>query len=269
MIKEAIEHIGKLALQAQPHFFKPSGEPDHVYYLRAPDGSAYFRQEVQPKARAYSAATVDDFVALVKEMQEVVTLQTDTPGPTLIMVGVGGVQALLDERHRLERIRFPLTQTASFKKLLEADEERAPKNQQEFVSLLRVDLNECVDKTIVETFRNLKFAKNSEGESQISNSNKAISTKVQMSLAAGNKPIPDEIDARVVVYEEFPNLVMAVRCAVETCIEDATFTLIPLAGELSKASTETRHLIEQRIRELMKAEDAAGTVLIHCGEVNC
>lgn len=287
MQKDALEFLRKQALDAEPKYFAPSCEPSDTYYLKGADG--YRRVEAEPKPRSYRAAAIEDLVEMVRALraagkrpvaERILEAAADagakiepcveyTAGPTLIMVGQSAVTALINEHHRRERVTFPLTMTSAFKTLLKAEQARDAKTQRDFVSLLRVDLNDCVPKDIVNTFRSLKFQINTEGESSITNSNKAVSKSVQMKLVGGGQEIPDEISVEVAVYEEFPESKSTVRCAVETCIEEATFTLIPLAGELSRVNREERTTIARALGISLEQEIADGWVMIHCGEVCC
>jgi hypothetical protein len=286
--KDALEFLSKQAVDARPICVSHQSEPGDVYFRRELDGS-YSRQESEPKPRRYTAARLEDFTELVKEMRDAPRsamaeklvndhangVATPLPrveytlGPTLVLVGEKQIVALLNEHHRRERLHFELTKSKAFKTLTECEESRDAAAQKEFLSMLRIDLNGAVEATVINLFKQIKFEKSSEGESSISNSSKAVSNKVKMSLAAGGQEIPDEITAKLAVYEEFPEIVLPVRCAVETNIEEATFTLIPLAGELNEASVETQAAIEVRITNGLMELAEAGDLLVHCGEVNC
>lgn len=281
--KDAFEFLSRQAVEAESKLVTQDREPADVYFLKNPDGS-FTRMMAEPKPRRYAAARLDDFVMLIKGLVgagrhpkaeqilqpgEVAEPCVEyTQGPALVMVGEKGVTALLNEHERRERINFYLTTTMAFDTLVKLEGNRRPKLQPEFVSMLRIDLNECVEDTLVAQFKSIRFERNSEGESQISNSNKAVSTKVRMSLVAGDKDIPDSIDVHVCVYEEFPEIEMTVKCAVEANIEEATFTMIPLAGELHQAGVETRRRILDTLNAAITKADISG-IQSCCGEINC
>jgi hypothetical protein len=280
--KDAFEFLSKQAVEAAPKTFAVSAEPNDVYFLKQADGSSK-RVLAEPAPRKYAASRIEDFVQLVKKLRDanappqgelldgqgMEPIMRVTLGPTLVMVGERKISALLNEHERRERIAFALTTTTAFETLAICEKSRVGKEQKRFVSMLRIDLNGCVDDILISQFKSIRFEKSSEGESQVSNSNKAVSTKVKMSLAAGGKEIPDSIDTNVCVYEEFPEIESTVRCAVETNIEEATFTLIPLAGELHAASVETRRRIADTLRKQFQETGIAEVVAVHCGEVNC
>lgn len=255
-IKEALEFLAQQAVLSQRNTFRPDSEPEDTYFLRGADGK-YERMQAEPDPRDYVASAFEDFVELIKSSRGNAT-------KTLVMVGARGVVGLLDEVQRRERVTFLLRPTMGFLTVKEC-EKRRPLGQREFVSMMRVELNGCVDPILIAAFKHIRFEKSSDGEQQISNSNKAISSKIQMKLAAGGADIPEEITLDLAVYEEFPTIKKAVRCVVETCIEEGTFTLIPVAGELLSAQVKTQGEIQRGLIERFKS---LITVNVHCGEIH-
>ena len=254
MTKEAFEFLSEQAVEAQPRYFQPPGEPSEIYYLLDKDGE-FRRHTADPLARNYSASRIEDFIELAKD-------QATSNG--LVMVGVSAVVCLLDEATRRERVSFKLTKTKAFLTLEKCEAHRRPMAQSGFVSMLRVDLNGTVGPEVVGTFRQIKFEKNQSHESEVTNTNRGISSKITMKLAAGGRDIPDSLSVKVALFEEFPDLLFGIDCAIETNIEEASFVLIPLAGELSTATRSTQHEIAQRIRDGLKES----SISVYCGEVN-
>lgn len=276
MQKDAIELIQQTALKARPRWFRPDCEPPGVYYLDDPDGTRSRLVVAERHPIAYRALTMADFAALVRryrkapppkirvgengyEAAEPVLERTN--GPTLAMVGTQEIVAVLDENSPGDRVRFAMTWTQPFATLKKSDERRLSLPQADFINLLRIDLAGAVDAGVIGAFRLLKFQKSAASESQVNQSNKAISSAVKMDLAAGGGAIPDEIVCGFAVYEEFPQFGVSVKCAVCTNIDEASFTLIPLAGELNRAEVMTRVAIAG---ELVALLDGSGAE-VFCG----
>ena len=273
----AIQLIQDTAVAAQPRLFHVPSDPPDVHYLVGCGEKGEYgttRIVTEPAPRNYKALTTEDFAALVVRQFSLPTplepretsveptmtappVIRKTAGPKMVMVGRTAIVATVDEAERREWVSLVLTTTTALDTLNKCDDSRTPQGQSDFVNMLRIELAGCVDPIIVEAFRHLVFGKVSGGESAVSNSNKAVSSAIKMTLAAGGNDIPDEIVCGLTVYEQFPEFGVQVRCAVQTIVEDAAFLLIPLAGELFRAEEKTRTAIAARLRELL-GDDAIG-----------
>lgn len=261
MNADAIKAIQDIAVKAHGQdIVTTTHEPSHVYFLRDRATGNLDRKEAAPAIRRYRLSTIEDMVEAVKSFAS----KVEKARP-VVFCGRGDITAILDENAgRRERLVMELPMSGEFEKLKEL-ERRSPMQQKQFVSTLRISLAGSVDPAVVSTFRDLKFSKSDNGESNIGNSAQTVGRKVQMEIAGGGKPIPDEIEVTPFVYRDLvdESLRQKIRCAIDVNLDDATFTLVPLAGELERAQRQTDLWIKAH---LIRALDAkTSPVDVFCG----
>ncbi len=200
------------------------------------------RQEAKASPRHYRFFGLPDFaVGVIRE------LPVNESAPRIVVFcGRGKIEAVLDEAgDRRERLEMSLPESHAFETLGTCERARTPFDQRAFLRLLRIDLAGCCPEGLVGTFQSLKFTRASDGEQEISVARESMGKSIKMQLAAGKgNNIPEEVTLRVNVYRDLtesqdPALRKDVRCAIDTNLDEATFTLIPLGGELETAQRET------------------------------
>lgn len=258
---DTLELIQSTAVKASgDDIVKVSYEPSHVYFIRNRTTGELAKHEAAPAIRGYHLSTIDDVVEAVK------AFATKVPkADPVVFCGRGKITAILDEgTGRRERLVMDLPMSGEFEKLKEL-ERRSPMAQKQFVSTLRISLAGSVDPAVVSTFRDLKFSRSEDGESAQTNSKETVGRKVRMELAGGGKPIPDEIDVTPFVYRDLVDepLRQKVRCAIDVNLDDSTFTLVPLAGELERAQRQTDLWIKSHLIAALESETSP--ISVFCG----
>ena len=251
---QAIESIRELAVAAardeivQPGFFPPG-----KFYLRDKDGSLALK-EAPVAPRNYKLNTIDDFTDAVKKFGE-------NEHAVVFCSGCGLVCSLDEDTDRLHRLRMPLTLTDEFQFLQHLRAARAGLKQKSFISLLRIDLARACDVALVDSFRHLKFNKTKDGTSIVKPGNEAMSAELKLEVLIDGKQIPDSCALSIQVYDQVGDVQMQrVNCAIETDLEELTFTLIPLAGELEEAQRKVDEEIRKRVAVLLD-----GFAPVFCG----
>lgn len=264
MTAEAVKLIQEKAVEAEAAWFHTTSNDPYAFYRRQrnADGSdELVREEMKRRSRSYQFNTLDDLAKAIEQFAG--TKQV------LVLCGESSIQAILQESDaKRDILRMPLCITSQCKSLLHLHKEHVPFNQRTFISLLRVQLNGCVDSTIISQIRTLKFSKSSTGESDLQPGKETLGNEVSMAAVTGHSgtALPDTIELQVTPFEEFPEgegFTFAVKCALDLDIEAAEFRLIPLAGELPQM---LRFVLREIADRLTQSLDGKGCdVLILCG----
>lgn len=259
----AIEKIEKLVLAANA-IVHPSAEPDHLYYLRDPNGEFVRDNDdsliivADARPRAHEVDDMETFVRLVETYKE------QDADPALILISNSRVEAVLDASTRRERIVWPLTRTEQWVIVgSQPSSMQTSRPQAQFIRFLRVDLAGCVPEELITLVRSLRFAKGDEGTREVGKSSESIAMSVKRAVTSGGADIPDEVTVKVALYEEWakPEAVQQVRCALDVNLEDGTLSMQALAGEVYAASLTVRQQIREEIAErLAGAIVGLGTV---------
>lgn len=255
MIAEAIQAVTEMANRAQEaRVVHLPQEADDVYLLQKPDGTVE-RRIAEPAPRNYQLFTLYDLAVAIREIP--------ARDRRVVFVGRSQVSVSLDEagaRREWLRMRLPLSH--EYKALKNCEALRTPLGQRAFVSMLRIDLAACVPADFVDVFRGLKCESKQTASSEVRPSRESLGREVLTEVKAGGKDLPEEVQVRVCVYRDLtdPEFHRVVRCVVQTDLQEMTFALIPVAGELERAQRETDELIRGQIEDTATAD-----VLVLCG----
>ncbi|MEK6797379.1 MAG: hypothetical protein AABZ12_00275 [Planctomycetota bacterium] len=258
--KESLELIRK---NFMPRILVPSSERAGVYFTVDGDGKLY-KHASEPAPRDYKTFTLDDFIRGCTELRAEV--REGCESKLLVACGCERVTGLLDERdRRQERITLPLPHASEYALLRNLRSSRTPLDQKRFISMLRIELSGCVDRTLIGAFRRLKFSQSDSGESVVENAREALSRSVKKEAAAGGEggEIAEECTLHVCIYRDLvaAGWTQPIRCAIETDLDGPTFTMIPMAGELETA----QRLTDEKIRERLAVALPTATVI--CGAI--
>jgi len=226
----------------KPHWLKRPGED--VYDLIAPDGS---RDLYHLPPRMTLATGITGFIAQLCDYSQ----GFDAESETRVFVGDTSIEAVFDDRGgRRDVLRMPLSKTASIAWLEEAADGYSM-GQRDLEWLLRSDFAERVaPATLLPTVRKLRFKRNESGESDISHGRESMGRAIEMEVAGVESgDLPEEIVLQTSVYEAIASSeeppVFPVRCAFRVNVDDGTFTIRPLEGEVVRAvSSANRYLAE-------------------------
>ncbi len=247
---EAVQKLVKLGerLSGEALLHSPR-EPAHVYWLRKSPGGDYERCLADPPPRHYEAFTLEALCELVKRYESSET--------TLVLVGNGQATAVLREdadRRELVRLQLPLSEQ------LEALEAKKgnPMSQREFINFLHIDMHGTIVPGVVALFRSLKFAKSDGGDRQLQVGNEAVAREIKMSVVTGGASLPENADFDVLVYRDHPDTKVMVRCALLYNLEEGTFIVKPLAGEIEDAKRFADKVVIDYLDSHLECQVAAG-----------
>lgn len=246
----AIREIERLTSTALDPIY-PTGEARGVYYLRDGDGNLerHEAQRDRHHTTAYDLRSVKDIIKgeTVSDLDAVYV--TDRA------VIVHSSDARTTWRTTLNLPTHP-----AFAHLLKWRNLTAL-TQKELVRLLRTELREHVDPTIISTFTSLKFTNNSEGTSTIRPTSSALDTSIRQQVAtAQGADAPETITFHVPVYDipEARGDQFDVTVYVEYDHDERRFLLLAVHSDLRKAQEDA---VANLIDDLTLHADGAHPVL--------
>lgn len=249
---ETIKEIERLATQNQPTSFRPAGEPDHVYYLRNPDGS-YGKAVISPSLARHTATDIETLCQIVCD-------NSDDENAPEVWYGRGGIVAILqpDAIHP-ERCRFDLSPSPQLAKLIDWDKSGGTKPMQgEFIILLRTLFAGCAPDSLLPAVRQVKTSKAADVNSKIEQGKVSLG-KSMIAEMTGINAIPEEVAFTVPVFAQAAvRMVGQVRVAIDPDPETSQFRLIVLPGDIERVFVEAESSLATRIHETL--------VEIHGGE---
>jgi len=151
-----------------------------------------------------------------------------------------------------------LHQTKRFHLLEKLQEEKPLFDQYTFIKLLRLELG--LDTVFVGKFRKLSWSDGGTSSGQHTHGSDKLGKTINLQIENA-ADIPEEFDLQVPVYDEFPNELMIVKCAIEIDTRNQRLMLCPLPNELDKAMKNT----QQFIHEWLTRELAACNVPVYYG----
>lgn len=269
MLKELLDGILKLAADAnRTEVLRVPGDPPHVYRLTT-KGIVTDPNETEPMPRKYELFTIDDVVAAIKRMAaqsvDKATGDIDAGAKVLVFCGRGGITVILDEPgKRREWLNMQLPQSHEFTKLENLERCRTPMKQRDFINCLRIDLCGAVEPEIVNRFRSIGFTSQAAAKATVNAGKESLGKDVLHEVLCDGAAPPEEIAVNLCVYRDLAemNHRRAIRCAVDTNMQEQNFTLIPLGGELERARRETDAMIQADLQTKLK--DTGVAVL--CGK---
>lgn len=288
-LKDALKFLTDQAIAAHTAVIKPPCEPEHVYFIRNLDGTLH-KIEADVAPRRYHASSLADLAKLYGTLVGKGTAEDGDDVRAIAFVDDHCIQIVLDERvARRERLLLKLDVTEAvtvLRELREREYLKARKNmdQDELVGLLRMRLHGCVDKATIELFRSLKSTKSGAAESTLTQSTRGMARSVLIQASAAGGEVPDDIVVTTAIFEQFamPNTSKhgtqvvadpgetvdavapkryAIRCGVVMNVEDFTFTMVPLAGELEQACLAEEQRIAEELRFLVEKNNC----IVVCG----
>jgi hypothetical protein len=251
---ETVKEIARLAVAGEMHVIKPEAEPDHVYYLRRPDGS-YTRETAIGEPDRHVAKDLTTLARVV------VARAADGCGPE-VWYERQGFRAVLDTSSQHPPKCFvQLTPSPQLAKLL--DWERAGKavyEQKDLILALRTLFADSAPETLLPAVRNVKTNKAAEVQQQIQQGKVSLG-KSMVAEMTGTAAIPEEVVFHFRVFAEaaFGRIFGKARVAIDPDPETGRFVLVVLPGDLERAFGEAEDLLEKAVREHLKAAlDEAG-----------
>ena len=245
-LKAALEFVCGQAVKAHgDDVLKPLPRVGSWFHLRQPDGT-WKLEQVPMQPFAVVGFTIAGFCAEVDKLCD--------PALSMVYAGHGRCTAVTHKAeltpNAADRVWMNLPMAHAFAKLAILGGQRTPMGQRAFIDLVRIDLAGCYKPDDLATFRAIKFADSKSGDSTVEQGRASYGVSVKKELT-GATAIPEEITLEIPVYEDLAELKLPVVCAVSVDLDHATFALIPLAGELSKAQRDVDEDIAGQLRALL------------------
>lgn len=254
MIQEALQWCADLVNDAKGYrYFKPAAEAPDVYYLAPPGGPAQC-MIATPWPRRYVTHTLTGFVDAVGVFRH--------DRPATVFYAQGQFVCVWDENgQRRDTVSMKFHITHAFEVLEALATTRTYRDQKKFLHLLRIDLSPSFPLNLIDAVRALRFGEKREGESTLKTQTETLGRRIERSVS-GAAEFPDSVTLTVPVFEEDANADgFDIRCALDINLEEATFALIPIPGQLSTALrlADERLLVDLRSALPADVEIVAGS----------
>lgn len=233
----AITEVERLVKDATP-ILEENVLPGGKYLIRMPSGDVTVF--VVPGAPV--AATVFDLPSL----QSVTDALDESGHLTGVYVSDTKIVAVSEEAESQGRLMDRWQQTLNLPlhpafAHLAAWKRLTPLSQKDLVRLLRTELRDHVEPTVISTFSSLKFTNNSEATAQVRPTSNALDSSIRQRVAAENgQDAPETITFHVPVYD-VPGLrgdQYTVTAYVEYDHDAGKFLLLTVHSELRKAQED-------------------------------
>lgn len=232
-------------------------EPYGVYYLHNSLTGVTERKQALPGPRRYKVYNLTDLAAAVKAWEK---------GGAVVLIGTASIDAVMDERQRYEqwsdKIQMHLRATMQYTQALELQVCPQWMGQRKFIDWLRIHMAGTVERETIDLFRQLKSSSQGAGAAEVQTGKESVARSVHKELK-GATDLPEEITLKLSLYEELADevYVQPVRCALSISLDEMSFCLMPLAGELTKALRNVQALVQGEL------DAACGEkTLVLCGE---
>ncbi len=234
---------------ASVDILKVVAEPRHVYWLSNRKTGELQKHYSELPPRDVQLYTVDDIVAALKMYIE----KEFAPAP-IVLCGHGEITAILcdDSKGELcracrDRLRVKMATSSQFNLLATFARSRQYLNQQSFVRMLRVDLAGTLGADTINIFRKVRFAKNEDGTGEVKTGRETMGNQINREVLGVNGEIPEILTVTIAVYEDMPTERKAIECAIDIDVDNRTFAMLPLNGELATAQQETDFTIKTQL----------------------
>lgn len=246
----AIREIERLTRDAETVII-PRGEQAGVYYLRATDGTLE-RHEAQLDPHNHTAYDLKSLVKLsegLADHERIVVARG-------VYVSDSQVVTLYDSGTVRWTVILALPLHPAFQ-LLSRMREGKSLTQRELVRVLRTELNEYVDPTVISQFSALKFKSSDEGVSTVRPAAVGLDRSIQRQVQQDNGgEMPEQIAFRVPVYDipEARDARYPVKVYVEYDHEKAAFLLVAVHNDLRAAQERAVELVIDEIGGDLEAD---------------
>lgn len=254
MIADGLEKLKQLIEEGQAvEIITPPAEADDLYGVRIAGYDRIEWRKAAPHPRHYTVDGIDDFIDVIRRerVDESKPVPIDSGGsptikPTLIFSSRGSIFAYLDDDHdmRRETVTCTLPHSHAWRELADLAAQRRQMRQRDFLRFLRIELtSSVVPIEFINRVKSMKFSTGAAASANLGGGDESITTEVRRQAYAGGQPLPDEDDIVLTprVYEQGDEAAgeefdILCKCVVD--LEPATFTLIPLPGQLEAAQRQ-------------------------------
>lgn len=220
---------------------RPNGETDDVW--------------VPP--RSYTAFGIDGFAAMVRDIASVGSLPSwgEAEGNAVrVFVGESEAVAVFDERgSRTHTVRMGLSVLESAKMLSRGNLSNL--DQKTIVWYLRsVYAGRFLPASLLPVLRKLKIKGGSGGGSTVEHGRETRDLSIEAEITGVSEGVPEEVVLSTAVFAELADgegesPEFACKCALRINLEDSSFTIAPLEGEVARMMRAARSEVAARIRQ--------------------
>lgn len=220
MIKEALELLLGNAVRAAGVSITPiNGDPTQV--IVSQNGTHIFH-DIE-NYRAHVVNSLDSMLVAIARYCEHGT----------VWHCEGSVVAVTDDGQRLDSITLPLVRSEQFTALAALKPEGL--DQRAMIRLLRHDLANCTDGTLLPLVRKVEFKSGSTSRADIERGHESLGRSVNAAVSI-SQDLPDLVTVSVPVYKtDGVGGRVPVACSLDVNLQTERFVLTPLPGELQRA----------------------------------
>lgn len=220
MIKEAFELLLGNAVKAAGVSITPiNGDPTQV--IVSQNGTHIFH-DIE-NYRTHVVNSLDSMLAAIARYCERGT----------VWHCEGSVVAVTDDGQRLDSITLPLVKSEQFTALAALKPEGL--DQRAMIRLLRHDLANCTDGTLLPLVRKVEFKSGSTSRADIEKGRESLGRSVDAAVSI-SQDLPDQVTVHVPVYKTHGvNSRVSVVCSLDVNLQTERFVLTPLPGEIQEA----------------------------------
>jgi hypothetical protein len=202
---------------------------------------------VKPRPREHFTLSLDSMIDYVKVVHGS-DFMADFATLPVLWHGDESIVFIPNDTDRRDRVSMQLKPTKRYTLLQKLEAEKPLFDQYAFIKLLRLELG--LDPLFVGKFRKLSWGEGSRTDREHNHAADKLGKTINLQIENA-ADIPEEFDLQVPVYDEFPNELMIVKCAIEIDTRNQRLMLCPLPNELDKAMKNTQQFIHEWLtREL-------------------
>ncbi|MBY0262552.1 MAG: hypothetical protein K2Q20_09425 [Phycisphaerales bacterium] len=271
-LKAALEQQQAIGVQAKADLQKiaiEDGRGSMVFFDRS-ERKLLTREQVfaavttpQPKPRSYSAATLESLVGMVRHFAMPIAKPAGEPATpdrsVLVLVGLEGVEVLLDEADRHDRIGFDFELSAAWK-IVKSLATAPPMDQLGIRNLLRtlVGQAQVSPDNLRQAIEAVKFSASTDGNATVGTGKFAESKAVAAELTGAGE-LPDTVGITAPVWQNVKFgeklVTRSVACVFDVNPVERKFTLRPKAGEVETAEAEALEAVIAHLRSALETTD--------------
>lgn len=214
------------------------GAPSYLHYKRDKLGEIV-EAEASPFPRTHVVGSFESFVRACRmKMYDSDSLDgplVEVPTPRTVWYSRKGLVSVLDDRTRRDTVKWNLSPSKEILTLQNCLN-CAPMSQEDFVRLVRIELNYSKQSisNLLSVLRNLQFKSEATSSGVVNHGKRSVGAKEEQRVW-GDVEVPEEVDVVVPAFAETSSYLCKVPCAVEINTVTHKFRLTPYPGSIDRA----------------------------------
>lgn len=251
MLKEALEYTVGLGKKSTEKIVKTDAEPAHIYFIRGEDGTLE-KKEASPFPVAHKAYSLQAIVEKAKEAKAAEVWYSPT-----------NVVCVFGEDVKRDRITLDITLSEPLLALIQLKKTNQALTQPEIIRLMRTTFRDSLSQagSLVEVLRKVNFKATAESEGVVGHGKSSLGKSI-VNEVTGLGVIPEYVKFNFVIYANacFRSIRGTVECALEPDASNATFRIIPMPGEIEKATDAALADVAEMLEGLLGTD---GVKILH------